>query len=211
MPESARRVPIQVDDATIRTYDSRDEPSAAFDMGREISYFTALIPTGGHILDLGCGTAWAAAHLRQQGFRAVGLDLSFGRLSRALASAAAPVVMADQRWLPLATASLEGVWASASLLHLSKPDMPAALAEVRRVLRPHGALFVSLKAGDGEAWTTRGGGARFFAYYRPAELDGLLADAGLRIVDGWENPAPPWDVAHPWLTRFAVAGGASRD
>ncbi len=211
MSSVPRHVSIQVNDTTIRTYDARNEPAAAFDMGSEIGRFTALLPTRGRVLDLGCGTAWAAAQLRERGFRAVGLDLSFGRLSRALANATAPVIMGDQRWLPVATASLDGVWASASLLHLPKADMPVALAEVRRVLRPGGALFVSLKAGDGEAWTTRGGGPRFFAYYRAAELDGLLAAADLRVVDRWESPAPPWDVAHPWLCRLAGVGGASRD
>lgn len=207
MPDQAHRVLLQVDDPTIRTYDSRDEPCAAIDMGRELAAFTALLPAAGRVLDLGCGTAWAASRLRHDDFRAVGLDLSLGRLSRALADGAAPVVMADQRRLPVAAASLHGVWACASLLHLPKTDMATALREIHRVLRPDGALFVSLKMGDGEAWTTRGGGPRFFAYYRPAELDGLLAAAGLRVVDGWDSPAPPWDVNHPWLTRLALAGG----
>ena len=206
MSNAPRRVPIQVDDATIRTYDSRGEAVVAFDMRREMTAFTARLPSGGHVLDLGCGTAWAAAQLRERGFQAVGLDLSFGRLSRAVADGAAPVVMADQRQLPIATASLAGVWACASLLHLPRADMPAALGEVHRVLQLGGALFISLKAGDGEAWTTRGGGPRFFAYYRAAELDGLLAATGFEVVDGWENPAPPWDVAHPWLSRLARAG-----
>lgn len=205
MPNPPRRVSIQVADTTIRTYDARDEPTTPIDMRREMAAFTARLPTSGRVLDLGCGTAWAAARLREQGFRAVGLDLSFGRLSRAAADGAAPVVMGDQRQLPVTTASLDGVWTCASLLHLRKSDMPATLGEIRRVLRPGGALFVSLKAGDGEAWTTRGGGPRFFAYYRAAELDSLLASAGFRIVDGWENPAPPWDVAHPWLSRLALA------
>ena len=203
MPDPPRRVLIQVNNTTIRTYDSRAEPGVAFDMRREMAAFTARLPAGGRVLDLGCGTVWAAAQLREQGFRAVGLDLSFGRLSRAVAERAAPVVMGDQRRLPIAAVSLDGVWACASLLHLPKTDMPVTLDEARRVLQPGGVLFVSLKAGDGEAWTTRGGGPRFFAYYRAAQLDSLLARAGFRIVDGWDSPAPAWDEAHPWLSRLA--------
>ena len=193
-------------DPTIDAYD-RHLPDAPLDLDlpRERARFCAMLPRQGCVLDLGAGSGWAARRMRADGFRAMALDRSAGRVARARDAAAPPFVLGDMRALPFAARVFDGVWACASLLHLAKTEMPAALRAIRAVLRPTGALFVSLKAGEGEG---RGLDARhagrFFAYYLEAEIDALLAQAGFHVVDGWTSPAPSWDPAHPWLSRFAL-------
>ena len=190
---------------TIDAYD-RQLPDAPpdLDLPRERGRFCALLPLGGRVLDLGAGSGWAARRMEADGFRAIALDRSAGRVARAREAATPPFVLGDMRALPFAVGIFDGVWACASLLHLARTEMPAALRAVHAVLRPGGALFVSLKAGEGEGWQARGEARRFFAYYSDAELDALLTAAGFRIVDGWTSPPPGWDPAHPWLSRFAV-------
>jgi ubiquinone/menaquinone biosynthesis C-methylase UbiE len=97
---------------------------------------------GDVILDPGCGTGWQAAGLRRAGLpRVVGVDLSDGMLAKARAAGAWPLLQSDATRLPIATGSVDVVVSRGVLHHL--PDVPAALAEWRRVLRPGGAVVVA--------------------------------------------------------------------
>ncbi|MFN8473176.1 MAG: class I SAM-dependent methyltransferase [Anaerolineae bacterium] len=194
-------------DPTIEAYDHGlpDAPTD-LDLPRERERFCAMLPHRGRVLDLGAGSGWAARRMRADGFRAIALDRSPGRVSRAQDGSAPPFVLADARALPFVSESFDGVWACASLLHIPKAAMPAVLSAVRRLLPPEGALFVSMKEGGGEAWQGDArNGRRFFAYYGCEELESLLTAAGFRCVDGWISPAPARDPSHRWLSRFAVA------
>ena len=80
---------------------------------------------------------------------------------------------------------------------------PDVLGELRRVLRPGGLLYMSVKEGDGERWVEYSTGRqRFFAFYQEPELDDLLAEAGFTVRAGWLNPGQP----ERWIARLAVAG-----
>lgn len=100
--------------------------------------------SGDRILDAGCGTGWLAAGLRRSappGMLVVGADLSAGMLDRARAAGADPLVRCDAGRLPLPDGSVDVVATRGVLHHL--PDVPAALGEWRRVLRPGGAVVVT--------------------------------------------------------------------
>ena len=77
-------------------------------------------------------------------------------------------------------ATYDGVWASFSLLHDTKANMPKRLAQAHRALRSKGQFFLGLKLGEGEHRDSIG---RFYAYYTEAELELLLSDAGFEITD----------------------------
>ncbi|RAG86839.1 ubiquinone/menaquinone biosynthesis protein [Streptacidiphilus pinicola] len=100
---------------------------------------------GGRVLDLGCGTGHELAQLQADGFHAVGVDLS-AELLRAgrerLHADGHPVrlAVADGGRLPFADASFDGCRIERVLQHV--PDPAAVLREVRRVLRPGGAVAV---------------------------------------------------------------------
>ncbi|GAB3945958.1 hypothetical protein GCM10027614_38580 [Micromonospora vulcania] len=133
----------------------------------------------------------------------MGLDLSWGMLDFARTRTAAPLVQADMLRLPFPDAAFGAVWCSASLLHLPKALAPAALVEMRRVLRADGPLLASLQEGDGESWERwRGEEAdRYFARYSGEESRALLVEAGftpLRL----ERAVSP--VGQSWLCHLAV-------
>lgn len=103
----------------------------------------------GLICDLGCGPGQAAAYLHQRGAEVVGVDLSDAMVEQARAlHPAMRFMQADMRKLPFADASLAGIVALYSLIHLAPAEIPAALLELRRVLRPGGALLVGFHIGD---------------------------------------------------------------
>lgn len=92
------------------------------------------------VADVGCGNGMYLRALVRRGHtgRLVGLDLTPG-----MAAAAAmhgPTLCADAQRLPLPTASIDVALCPHMLYHV--PDQAAAVAELRRVLRPGGRAIV---------------------------------------------------------------------
>lgn len=137
------------------------------------------------VLDLGCGAGRDMAWMEAQGAWVVGADLSAGMLEEARHIAQGPLVQADMRRLPFGNGSFHGVWCMASMLHLSKADAHAALAEIKRVLKLGGVLLLGLQMGEGEVWEPNlyGDGERFFARYSPEEAAEMVASAGFNRPD----------------------------
>lgn len=194
-------------DRTTITYDriaARYAARTFCPLERELARFGQMVPTGGLVLDVGCGPGQYARALEVRGLRVVGLDLSPGMLYQAQAGRTGQLVCADMRRLPFADACADGCFVCASLLHLPRAQAPQALAEFYRVLHRGGALYVGLKEGEGEGWAAdQEGHERFFAYYRLEEVDRLVQAAGFEVVDGWISP-PGEGQRHNWLNRFAV-------
>jgi ubiquinone/menaquinone biosynthesis C-methylase UbiE len=163
--------------------------------------FAARLATGARVLDVGCGPAHDTSGLRGLGLRAIGFDRSRGMLAQARGDV--PLLLGDMRRLPVRDGALDGLWVCASFLHIPKPDAPAVLRELRRVLRPGGVLFISIKLGQGQRWVAHGsGGQRFFAFYQEAELDALLAAAGFTVRESWLD-ADHLGRPEPWIARLA--------
>ncbi|MDR3538517.1 MAG: methyltransferase domain-containing protein [Acetobacteraceae bacterium] len=90
-------------------------------------------------LDVG-GRGIVAPLLRARGIQTVSCDLSPAMAARN----PAPCVAADEEYLPFAEASFDLVVASLSLHWVN--DLPGALIQLRRALRPDGLLLASLPA-----------------------------------------------------------------
>ncbi len=99
-------------------------------------------PAGSAVLDVGCGPGSHLAGLT--GVRAVGVDVSLGMAREAKAHA--PAAVADAARLPFAEATFDRVLALHMLYHCD--DIPAAVRELRRVLRPGGVLIAVTNAPD---------------------------------------------------------------
>jgi ubiquinone/menaquinone biosynthesis C-methylase UbiE len=199
---------------TAATYDriaTRYAERATYPLEQELARFRQMVPTGGLVLDVGCGPGQYTRALEAHKLPVVGLDLSSGMLQQAQEHAprerreALWLVRADMRHLPIADACADGCFVCASLLHLPRIQAPQALAEFRRILHAGGALYVGVKEGQGEKWVADPEGQeRFFAYYQVEEIDRLIQTAGFEVVEGWTSP-PGQGQRHNWLNRFAVA------
>jgi SAM-dependent methyltransferase len=193
-------------DRTRRTYDkiaarflanTRDRAAVSPWLRR----FAEHLGAGTTVLDLGAGPGCDSAVLRRLGLRAISLDLSLGMLRAGLAEFPGPRVQADARHLPFRNGSMAGVWANASLLHLSPEEAASAVREAHRVLRAAGLFHISVKLGNGEEWESkRYGEPRWFRYWSAAELDALLTTAGFTVVASWSSSTPRAD----WLVRHAI-------
>jgi SAM-dependent methyltransferase len=98
------------------------------------------------LLDFGCGVGTGLAFLRAQfpGARVHGADPSprSVALARAVAQDEGDVVAFDGLSLPHADASFDAVFAACVFHHIEPAQRDAALAEIRRVLRPGGFVFI---------------------------------------------------------------------
>lgn len=112
----------------------------------------AQIQPGERVLDLGCATGGILTRLQSatgpQGL-AVGVDLSAKMLRRARGLR----VQADVRHLPLRDSGLDVVFSSYLLDLLPLADIPAAMSEIYRVLRPGGrVVLLNMTKRDPSRW-----------------------------------------------------------
>lgn len=93
----------------------------------------------GTVLDAGCGLGTYVERVRAErpDLVVVPLDLSAGM---------GPEVVGDVQALPLADASADAALAMHMLYHV--PDIPAAVRELRRVVRPGGVLLASTNGAE---------------------------------------------------------------
>ncbi|HSK33882.1 MAG TPA: methyltransferase domain-containing protein [Propionicimonas sp.] len=118
------------------------------------------------LLDVGTGAGAVAAAVHRRGCAVIAVDPEADMLELAgVAAPGAALVRAALPFLPLPDASVDVVVANFVLNHV--PDAGAAMAELRRVLRPGGRLGAS-------AWPVAATPLR-------ALWDDVLADAGIAV------------------------------
>jgi len=115
----------------------------------ELDLLAELVPLqASQLIELGCGAARLAAALlaRYPDAHVTGLEVDARQLAKNLAAPPQPgltFVQAGAQAVPFADASFDGALMLKSLHHVPTDLLAQALAEVARVLRPGGWLYVS--------------------------------------------------------------------
>ncbi len=144
-------------DITKQNYETanewHEEKSRGYLWTAEIEKFLSFLPLSApRVIDIGCGGSGRdISQFLTRGAAVEGLDYSHAAIESAKQQFPhVPFYESDMTDTKLQSESYDGVWACASLLNLAKRDVPKALAEFNRILKPGGTLFVSVKKGDGE-------------------------------------------------------------
>lgn len=183
-------------DGTVAVYERQ---GARFDAERPkglherlwLDRFTARLPPGGHVLDLGCGAGDPiAGFLRESGFRVTGLDAATAMLEIARArDPSGDWRQGDMRALDLPE-RFDGILGWNSFFHLTPDDQRATLPLLARHLVPGGALMLTVGPRAGEVEGRVGGERVYHASLAPTEYEAILTRLGLRIlVFTKEDPA----------------------
>ena len=136
--------------------------------------FLALLPPDGSILELGCGAGNHSAVMLEAGFAVRATDGSPEMAEIASRRLNHPVEV--MRFDELEeNEAFDGVWASACLLHVPKPDLAGILTRIHRALKADGVFYASFKSGEADGRDSFG---RYYNYVSADWLHATYAAAG---------------------------------
>jgi SAM-dependent methyltransferase len=136
--------------------------------------FSISIPVGGSVLDYGCGPGRSAGYFAECGLKTHAFDASVEMVKLAKTHAGVKVWQGTFQSFS-AHDTYDGIWASFSLLHAPREDMPNLLKTIHGALKAEGKLYLALKLGTGQGRDALG---RFYTYYEKEELQDVLKTAG---------------------------------
>ncbi|SDS28608.1 class I SAM-dependent methyltransferase [Bradyrhizobium canariense] len=165
-----------MDEETLRFYRSNAQSYAdwAKAPSTRLRGFLALLPSGGSILELGCGAGNHSAVMLEAGFQVHATDGSPEMAEIASRRLGHPVEAMLFHELNVHEA-YDGVWASACLLHAPRDELAGILSRIHRALKPAGVLYASFKIGGGDGRDKLG---RYYNYPSPEWLRSTYAAAG---------------------------------
>jgi SAM-dependent methyltransferase len=180
-------------------------------------FFATAFPVGARVLDVGAGSGRDLHELLAAGYDATGVEPSVAL--RAAAVQAFPELanrlMAGH--LPqLANPSNEpfdGVLCSAVLMHIPEGDLFDTAFALRRLLKPHGRLLLSLPLQrDDVAADERDAHGRLFKGYTAEYLQLLFERIGFQLIGRWDTGDALGRSGTRWYTLLLElrAGGALR-
>ena len=140
--------------------------------------------SGALLLDAGCGTGEFSSAARARGATVVSVDIGPRLLARTRSKGVERVVAADVAALPFAAGTFDIVLSSECIEHTPSPR--SSVAELTRVLKPHGRLALTC---PNRTW-----------YWSCAIADRL----GIRHYKGLEN-WPRWSALRQWVSEGGVA------
>lgn len=153
------------------------------DMGSLYGPFLALLPTDAHIMDAGCGSGRDALAFLERGYEVTAVDASEAMVKLASQHIGRPVLNLSLDRIEVENC-FDGVWACASLLHISRTAMPNVLNRIGRSLKLGGVLYASFRYGDDE--TVREG--RLFSDYCEDTLQDMLqGQPNLQPISLWRT------------------------
>lgn len=153
---------------------------------KTLSGFIATLPTGAHVLELGCGAGLEARHMRDNGFKVTATEgnPALAELAKENLGEPARIMRFDELE---DEAVYDAIWANMCLLHAPWDSLSDIIARAHRALKPDSHLWASFKIGDGAGRDKLG---RYYNLPTPEMLEQKL------------KASAPWQ-------RFALKDGDS--
>ena len=151
-----------------------------------------------HILDAGCGSGRDSLAFLKVGYEVTAFDGSQSMAERA--SNLTGLSVKHLLFLDFTSErQFDGIWACASLLHVSLQDLPLTFSHLSSYLKAEGLFYCSFKLGDGEE--KRGG--RHFTNLDEQGLEQVLETTDLNIARTWitQDLRPGRENEH-WLNAI---------
>lgn len=158
--------------------DSFFEGSVNADMSFERDRFISLLPAQGKVLDAGCGSGRDSKAFLENGYEVVAFDASEEMRKRAseyIGQEVLDMLFEDVSYKD----EFDGIWASASLLHVPMEELSTIMIKMHDALKNGGVMYASFKYGDGIKMR----GERRFSDFNEKSIVPLFENAGFTILD----------------------------
>lgn len=119
------------------------------DMTNTYKAFLKLVPKGGKILDLGCGSGRDSMNFMKLGYEVIAVDGAKKLAKKASVLLGKEVIVSTFEELELKE-KFHGIWACASLLHIKREDLKTVLNNLYNNLEDNGVFYMSFKYGEKE-------------------------------------------------------------
>lgn len=165
------------------------------DMTPHYEKFLKLIPENSHILDAGCGSGRDTKSFMDLGYTVTAIDGS--KKMCELAGEFTNVNVYHMQFQEIEFENeFDGIWASASLLHVPSSEINLVLGKLKKSLNENGILYASFKYGDFEG--ERNG--RYFNDLTESTACELFEKNGFEIINTWlTNDARPGREDERWV------------
>ena len=151
--------------------------------------FLQLLPSGGLILDFGCGSGRDTKYFLEHGYKVDATDGSIELCK--LASKYTGINVKHMLFQELAEVEkYDGIWACASILHVKRAELPDILQKMCKATKKNGIIYVSFKYGNLEG--ERNG--RYFTDMTEETMEELLIHV------------PELKIEKQWITGDVRAG-----
>lgn len=167
----------------------------------------AQLETGDRVLDAGCGASIFPIYLAKQGHRVTALDLHAPEGLNQAHGVAVNYCQGELTRMPFEDASFDAVFCISVIEHLGHEGAPAALQELRRVVKPGGRLLITTDYyEDANAEIIyEGEGGPFpvdWGFFDRALLERYLLDAPGLALEGELDLQVDWTQTRPRMRRF---------
>lgn len=150
------------------------------DMSKHHEEFLKYIQDNGCILDAGCGSGRDTKIFKDLGYDVTAIDGSL-EMCR-LASEYAGVNVCHMQFQEIEFENeFDGIWASASLLHVPSDEIDLVLNKLKESLKENGIFYASFKLGDFEG--LRNG--RYFNDFTEATAIELFEKNDFKVIKTW--------------------------
>ena len=170
-----------------------------FDVGALYEPFLNLLKYGSHILELGCGSGRDGKVFIDKGYTVTLVDGNAEVAACAEQYLGLPVEVTTFQTLDYHEV-FDGVWASASLLHCPRPQLPDVLMRIARALKDGGVAYLSFKWGEHDSVDERG---RYFTNLTEGALEGVLDTlTDFTVINIWAETKRLRDGEQRWLNAL---------
>lgn len=169
-----------------------------------IEEFVALLPEKPRVLDLGCGGGYESMRLTKAGAQVVGVDFSEEniRIAKERCPEAHFELMNFRQLDGDKLGKFDGIFACASLIHISREELPGVFAQMHRILNRDGFIITIVREGEGvwEGWPeVNGQKIRRIVYLYSKDTLSAAASGFKHVQAGYLDPVL---VENGWISHI---------
>jgi len=159
--------------------DAYIQGTVSVDMGAQYALFTPYLKAGASILDAGCGSGRDSRVFLDRGYAVEAFDASPEMVRAATELTGLPVRLLRFQEMDHHE-QFDGIWASASLLHVPRSELNDVFIRLHRALKRGGILYASFKEREADFESSN----RFFTCFTENAFRAFIENLGLfTIVD----------------------------